>query len=232
MTSHRILLPLAALLALAVVSCGGGGDGSDQGPRPTNPAVTVRFVGADGKPFRPDHVELDRFHADHKDDETWVLGTWDTGEYMDHGEVQLAAGESYTVYAASWTPGAFNATNIRFTAPMAGTIDLGICDVSTQGISMSSPASGAVLTSYPVNVAWTPMTRSGVTYQLQVDSRLDLKGYLASPSQATSYSLTAANTAAIGTREVTWRLGVNYKTAEGYTIDQYTIPVPFTLPPQ
>ena len=222
----RALVAATLFTAIAASSCGGGGEGESPS-RPTNPAVTVRFIGPDGTPYAPKEVIL--FHIGVGD--LFPMKTWDDGVTTDLG-VELVPGGTYDVRADGWgRRGVFADTVIRFTAPEEP-VDLGTFDLRPLAISMTAPAPNTDLTSYPVEFTWSAYANSAATQQLMICAERLGNGCVNLRNFAgTTYSLSSAEkTDSIAGRAANWQLELKFTTAEGYQVSHYTQVVPFTFP--
>ena len=220
----RVLIT-AMLASIAAISCGGGEGASAS--RPTNPAVTIRFIGPDGNLYAPKRVELFRLGSG---GESQPMKTWEDGVTTDLG-VELVPGDIYDVLTgSSGERDLFEDTALRFTAP-EGPVDLGTLDLRALGLTMISPARGAVLTSYPVEFSWTAYTNTAADQELNVCERLGSGCAGAWNFSGTSYSLTEAEkTESIQGRAASWWLYYTFTTTEGYEVRMSTLEIPFTLP--
>ncbi len=125
----------------------------------------------------------------------------------------------------------FEDGTLRFTAP-EGSIDLGTLDLRALGLTMISPARGAVLTSYPVEFSWTSYTNTAADQELNICAeRLGNGCASARHLSGTTYSLTEAEkTESIQGRAASWWLYYTFTTTEGYEVRMSTVEIPFTLP--
>ena len=224
----RVLLAATILASIAATSCGGGGEGGGA-VRPTNPAVTIRFIGPDGAAYAPKELVL--FHYGVGDE--FPMKTWEDGVTTDLG-VQLVPGDLYDVMAYSrGRQGVFGSTTIRFTAP-EGPIDLGTFDLRPLGITLISPAAGAVVTSYPVEFTWTAYENPDADQVLRICAELIGNGngcVRHTIFEGTSYSLTAAEKAdAFAGRSANWSINVSFTTTEGHEVWYYGQAARITLP--
>ena len=224
----RVLIT-AMLASIAAISCGGGGNGGSA-IRPTNPAVTIRYIGPDGNLYAPKRVVL--FHLG-GDGTTQPMKTWEDGVTTDLG-VELIPGDLYDVRADSpGRRGVFADSVVRFTAP-EGPIDLGTFDLRPLGITLISPAAGAVVTSYPVEFTWTAYENPDADQVFKVCAELIGNGngcVRHTIFEGTSYSLTAAEKAdAFAGRSANWSINVSFTTTEGHEVWYYGQAARITLP--